>query len=83
MDQTKMEHNRLLTRGWVLSLLAAGFVAIHLALFHVLRRTNLAHRFLPGALISVVILVAVAKHVGLLAILLRRLHSVFRKQPRP
>jgi hypothetical protein len=30
-----------------------------------------------------VILVAVAKHVGLLAILLRRLHSVFRKQPRP
>ena len=78
-----MGHNRLLPRGWMLSLLAAGFVAFHLFLFHVLRHTNLAHRFLSGALVSVVIAVAVAKHLGLLAVLLRRLHLVFRKQPRP
>jgi len=76
------QHNRFLTRGWVLALLAAGFVTVHLFLFHVLRHTNLAHPFLPGALVAVAILVAVAKHVGLLTVLLRRFHSVFRKQPR-
>ncbi len=42
------EHNRLLTRGWVLSLLAATFVAVHLFLFHVLRHTNLAHQGIKG-----------------------------------
>lgn len=76
------EQNRRLTRAWVLVLLAAGFVAFHLFLFHVLRHTNLAHRFLPGAIFSVVIVLAVAKHVGLFTVLLRRLHSVFRKHPR-
>jgi hypothetical protein len=78
-----MEPNRLLTRWWVLSLLAAGFVSVHLFLFHVLRHTDLARRFLPGAIVSIVLVVAVAKHVGLVAVLLRRVHSAFRNWHRP
>jgi hypothetical protein len=74
------DHNRLLTSGWVLSLLAAGFVAVHLFLFHVLRQTNLAHRFLPSALLFVVLLLAAVKHVGLLAVLRRRVDTAFRRR---
>lgn len=77
------EHNRLLARGWLLALLAAGFVTIHLVLFHILRHANGAHALLPGAFVSVLLLLAVAKHVGLLAVLFRRLHSLFRRGPRP
>lgn len=77
------EHNRLLARGWLLASLAAGFVTIHLVLFYMLRHTNGTHTLLPGAFVSVLLLLAVAKHVGLLALLFRRLHSLFRREPRP
>ena len=78
-----MEHKRLPAHGWLLSLLGVAFVAAHLFLFHMLRHRNPPHRLIPGALVFVVILLAVAKHVGLLAVLLRRVHSAFRNWHRP
>jgi hypothetical protein len=74
-----MDHSRILTRSWLLSLLVAAFVAVHLFLFHMFWRRNLPHRHIPGTLIFVVVLVAVAKHMGLLALLLRRFRSIFRR----
>ena len=78
-----MEHNRILARGWVLSLIVAAFVAVHLFLFHTLWRGNLSHRLVPGALVFVVVLVTVAKHVGLLALVVRRFQAVFRRRREP
>jgi hypothetical protein len=62
------EHNRLLTRGWLLPFLVTAFVALHLFLLHMFWHGNLSHRLIPGALVSVVFLLAVAKHVDLLAV---------------
>ena len=75
-----MEHSRLLTRGWALSLLVAGFLLFHLFLFLVWRHANPSPRLIPGALVSVAIVLAVAKHVGLFAVVLRRCRSMLRRQ---
>jgi len=76
------EYNRLLARGPLLFLLAAAFVAVHLFLFRMFWHGNQSHQLIPGVLFSVVVLLAVGKHVGLLTILLRRFHSVFHRRRR-
>jgi len=75
-----MEHNRLPSRACLLSFFVAAFVAIHLFLFHRLWHGNLPHGLIPGALAFVVILLVAATHVGLLAVLVRRFHSVFGRR---
>jgi galactitol-specific phosphotransferase system IIC component len=77
------KHNRLATRGWLFSLLVATFVLAHVSLFHLLWHGNLSRRLIPGALVFLIFLVAAAKHAGLLALLARRFHATFRRQPRP
>jgi hypothetical protein len=78
-----IRHNRPATRAWWFSLLIAAFVVAHMFLFHVLWHGNLSHRLIPGALLSLVFLVAVAKHAGVLVLLVRRIHATVRRQRRP
>jgi hypothetical protein len=52
-----------------------GLVGAHLVVFHILRHANAAHALIPGALISGVFILALVKHMGLLAVLFRRLRS--------
>ena len=74
-----MEHNRFLRRGWLVSLLVAAFVAVNLFIFHSLWHEYQSHQLIPGTLVSVVFFLAVAKHIGLLAVLLRRFRSAFHR----
>ena len=68
----------LRSRGWALALVAIAFVATHLILFHVLRRSGSSHIALPSAVVSGVVLIVLAKHAGLVVGFLR----IFRNRCR-
>jgi len=55
-----------------------GLVAGHGILLYLLRQMRFPHAAVSGAVVSGVVLLVVAKHVGLLAALLRLLRDSFR-----
>ena len=77
MNELHRVHSR---RPWILAVVATGFVAGHLILFHALRHSGMSHVALPSAVVMGVVLLMIAKHLGLLAGLARLLHSRFRRR---
>jgi hypothetical protein len=57
-----------------------GFFAGHLFLFHVLRRSGVSHIVLPSAVVAGVVILLIAKHLGILAALLCFLHNRLRRR---
>ena len=76
------ELHYLRSRPRTLAVLVIGFVAGHLILFHVLRRSRVSHVALPTAVVVGLVRLMIAKHVGILAALLRSLHVRFRRRTR-
>jgi hypothetical protein len=66
------------SRVWII-VLAIGFVSGHLILFHLWRNAALSHRTFSGIAISAILLVIVAKHLGLVAGLVRLWRTRFRR----
>ena len=76
------EVHYLRSRPWPLAVVVIGLVAGHLILFHVLRHSHVSHIALPPAVVVGLVLLMIAKHVGILAALLRSLHVRFRRRTR-
>jgi hypothetical protein len=76
------EVHYLRSRPWTLAVVVIGFVAGHLILFHVLRHSRVSHVALPTAVVVGLVLLMIAKHVGILAALLRSLHVRLRRRTR-
>jgi len=74
--------HRLRFRPWLAVLLAIMFLAGHLAVFHVLGRWRLERFPVSGVVVAAAVLLIIGKHLGLLAVLSRFIHSRFKKQPR-
>ena len=70
----------LRSRPWTMPVVLAGLVAVHAILFQIVRRTGMSHAGVSGALISGLVLLIIAKHLGLFAGLLRALHGRFRQR---
>jgi hypothetical protein len=68
------------SRPWVLLAVVIGFIAAHLILFHFLRRLYSSHVAVPGVVVVGVVFLIVGKHLGLLAALVRSLHTSFRRR---
>lgn len=75
-----MEHNRLLKRSWILPVGAVALVVGHVILFYFVKQAA-SRTLVSGAVISALVLLIIAKHLGLLAALLRPLYNVFRRRP--
>jgi len=56
-----------------------GLVAGHAIVFYLLRHAGMSRAGVSGAVLSGVVLLVVAKHLGLLAALLRPLRDLFRR----
>ena len=69
----------LRARGWILLVLAIAFVAGHLILFQFLRHSVASHAALPSAVLVGMVILIVAKHLGLLAALLRYVNAFCRR----
>ncbi len=72
------QHNGRLARTRMLPVFGLAFITIHLFLFHVLRHVGMSYS-VSGAVAAGVVLVMLAKHLGLLAVLLRPLYNRFRR----
>jgi hypothetical protein len=59
------------SRPWMLIAAVIGFLAVHGSLFYILRHSRMSHVAVSGTVISGVVLLMIAKHVGLLASVLR------------
>lgn len=70
--------SRFRARPGLIITILAGLVAGHGILLYFLRHTRIPHAGFSGALVSGVVLLVVAKHLGLLAALLRPLRDLFR-----
>lgn len=68
------------SRGCILATVAIAFIAAHLILYHVLRRSVASHLSLPSAVAAGVVLIFVAKHLGLLAGFVRIVRNHFRRR---
>jgi len=73
-------HDALHSRGWILVLVAIALAAAHLILFHVLWSSVASHVALPSAVVAGIVLILVAKHLGLLVGLVRILRDHFRRR---
>ena len=70
-------------RPWVMLILVIGLIAGHSILVYVLRRPAMSHAGVSGVVVVTgVVLLVVAKHLGLFAALLRSLHGLFRSRVR-
>jgi hypothetical protein len=69
----------LRSRGWILLVVAVAFVAGHLVLFHVLRRLGASHVVLPSAVVAGIVILIIAKHLGLLTALFRYVSARLRR----
>jgi hypothetical protein len=81
MKRTNEVHH-LLSRPWMLAVVAIGFVAGHLVLFHILRHSRVSHISLPTALVVGMALLMIAKHLGVLAALVHSLRVRLRRRTR-
>jgi hypothetical protein len=68
-------------RPWALATAAVALVAVHVTLFHVFRHVS-SRTVLSSAVVSGVVLVLIAKHLGILGALLGSLSTRFRRRPR-
>lgn len=59
------------SRPWLLVLLVIGFVTGHLILFQIAGHSGMSWAGLPVGVVTAVVLLAVAKHLGFLAALFR------------
>ena len=69
-----MEHNRILTRPWLLLAAAVALLASH----SLILRFALQHRGPSAAMVAGLMLLIVLTHLGLLS----RLYAVFRRRSR-
>ena len=67
---------------WMLVIILTAFVAGHLILFYVLRHSGISRAAISGTLVSGLVLLLIAKHLGLLAGLFRTLHFLSRRRSR-
>jgi len=70
--------SHLRSRPWVMLIVLIGLVAGHAILLYLLRQRGMSHAGVSGVVASGVILLVVAKHLGLFAALLRPLRRRFR-----
>ncbi len=70
----------LRSRPWILPAIVVGLVASHGILFYLLQHSPISHVAVPGAIVSLVVLLIIAKHLGVFAALLRYLYAVFRRR---
>ena len=68
------------SRSWALLAVVIEFIAAHLILFHFLRRSYSSHVAVPDVVVVGAVLLIVGKHLGLLAALVRSLHTLFRRR---
>ena len=73
-----LHHMRM--RPWTLLVVVIALVAAHVILFHFLRGVGLSHRAVSGVVVSGVVLLVVAKHIGLFGSLLGSLYARFRRR---
>jgi hypothetical protein len=79
MDHT-MERKSLLKRTWILPVGVAALIGGHVIFFYIVKQS--ASRILgSGAVISGLVLLVIAKHLGLLAALFRPVYNLFRRRP--
>jgi hypothetical protein len=57
-----------------------GLVAGHAIVFYFLQHVGMSHAGVSGVVLSSVVLLVVAKHLGLFAALLRPIHGLFRRR---
>jgi hypothetical protein len=69
---------RMHARPWTLAALTILFVAGHVILFRFLRNAHVARAAVPGAVLLGLVLLMIAKHLGLLA----GLFALFRRRSR-
>jgi hypothetical protein len=68
----------LRSRLWALAATAVVLVAVHVTLFHVFRHVS-SRCVLSGAVVSGLVLLLIAKHLGILGVLLGSLYARFRR----
>jgi hypothetical protein len=79
MDYT-MERKSLLKRTWILPVGVAALIGGHVIFFYIVKQS--ASRILgSGAVISGLVLLVIAKHLGLLAALFRPVYNLFWRRP--
>ena len=66
-------------RPWLMLIILIGLVPGHAILLYLLRQTRIPPAGVSGAVVSCVVLLVVAKHLGLVAALLRPLRDLFRR----
>ena len=74
--------HHLQLRPWTLVVVVIGLVAAHVILFHFLWGAGLSHRAVSATVVSGVVLLLVAKHLGLFGALLGPLYTWFRRRSR-
>jgi hypothetical protein len=72
--------SHLRSRPWMMFIVLIGLVAGHGILLYLLRERGISHAGISGVVASGVILLAVAKHLGLFAFLHRPLHGLCRRR---
>lgn len=72
--------HHLRSRPWMLLAIVVGLAASHGILFYLLQHSLIPHVALPGAIVSLVVLLIIAKHLGLFAAVLRYFYAVFRRR---
>jgi hypothetical protein len=68
-------------RPWALATAAGTLVVVHVTLFHVFRHVS-SRTVLSSAVVSGVVLLLIAQHLGILGALLGSLYTRFRRRPR-
>jgi hypothetical protein len=68
------------SRPRMILMVLIGLVAGHAILLYVLRQTGMSHAGVSGVVVSGLVLLVVAKHLGLLAALVRAVHGLFRRR---
>jgi len=74
--------SHLRSRPWIMLAVFIGLVAGHMILFYILRQAGTVYAGVSGVVVSAVVLIILAKHLGLFAALLRPLHTLFRRRSR-
>lgn len=72
--------HHLRSRRWMLLAIVIGLVASHGILFYLVQHSPIPRVAVPGAIASLLVLLIVAKHLGLFAALLRYFYAVFRRR---
>ena len=69
-------------RPWKLAVVVIGLVAVHLIVLWLLKHAGLSRGLAAGAVVSGVVLLVLAKHLGLLGALLGPLYTLFKRRLR-